>query len=121
MITEEKVKVYLEDLKKAKDLLEKISTELKESEGERIRKKLINLIKELASAKLPIMTSGYFVDGQDKDYIAWLEKQKEQKPVDWEKTVEFNCIGKQVTMTIQELINYYIDREGTDVAIECGF
>lgn len=81
-------KAYKEALEKArniypkfrpynKKMLKEIFPELAESEDERIRKRLINLIKELASAKLPIMTSGYFVDGQDKDYVALLEKQKE--------------------------------------------
>lgn len=41
----------------------------------------------------------------------WMKKQP----------ITFNCIGKQVTMTVQELINYYIDSECVDVADECGF
>lgn len=42
---------------------------------------------------------------------------------EWQKKqpITFNCIGKQVTMTIQELIDYYIDSECADVADECGF
>ena len=56
-----------------------IFPELKKSENELIRKRLINLIKELAANKEAIHTEGYFVDGQDKKYIAYLEKQKEQK------------------------------------------
>lgn len=55
----------------------KVIFELKEGEDELIRRRLINLIKELAAAKLPIATGGYFVDGQDKKYIAYLEKQKD--------------------------------------------
>lgn len=47
--------------------------------------------------------------------------QQEQPEVDLEKTVEFECIGKKVKMTVQELINYYIDSECIDVAEECGF
>ncbi len=47
--------------------------------------------------------------------------QQEQLCVDLEKTVEFECIGKKVRMTIQELINYYIDTECANVADECGF
>ena len=56
-----------------------IFPELKKSENELIRKRLINLIKELAANKKAIHTGGYFVEGQDKKYIAYLEKQKEQK------------------------------------------
>lgn len=50
-----------------------------------------------------------------------LAVQQEQPEVDLEKTVEFECIGKKVKMTVQELINYYIDTECCDVADECGF
>lgn len=44
-----------------------------------------------------------------------------QKAKMLEKAVEFECIGKKVKMTIQELINYYIEQECIDVADECGF
>lgn len=47
--------------------------------------------------------------------------QQEQLEVDLEKVVEFECIGKKVKMTIQELVNYYIDSECCNVADECGF
>ena len=42
---------------------------------------------------------------------------------EWQKKqpITFNCIGKQVTMTVQQLIDYYIDSECADVADECGF
>ena len=50
-----------------------------------------------------------------------LSLQQEQPKVDLEKTIEFECIGKKVKMTVQELINYYIDTECCDVADECGF
>lgn len=35
--------------------------------------------------------------------------------------VTFTCIGKQVTMSVQELIDYYIDNECVKTAEECGF
>ena len=47
--------------------------------------------------------------------------QQEQPEVDLEEEVEFYCINKKVKMTIQELINYYIDTECAEVADECGF
>ena len=47
--------------------------------------------------------------------------QQEQHEVDLEDKVTFDCISKKVTMTVRELINYYIDRECCDVADECGF
>lgn len=51
-------------------------------------------------------------------FIAGAEWQKDKM---LEGAVEFECIGKKVKMTIQELINYYIDQECCDVADECGF
>lgn len=56
----------------------------------------------------------------DIDNLIRQEKQ-EQPEVELEKTVEFECIGKKVKMTVQELINYYIDSECVEVAEECGF
>lgn len=50
-----------------------------------------------------------------------IETRSTAEPVDLEKTVEFECIGKKVKMTVQELIDYYIDSECVDVADECGF
>lgn len=50
-----------------------------------------------------------------------IETRSTAEPVNLEETVEFNCIGKKVKMTVQELINYYIDSECADVADECGF
>ncbi|MBO7509972.1 MAG: hypothetical protein J6T35_02205 [Bacteroidales bacterium] len=41
--------------------------------------------------------------------------------VDLDGKVTFDCISKKVTMTIRELINYYIDTECCNVAEECGF
>ena len=86
MTQEQKAKAYDEALKKAKSFQEKfggdyagyIFPELAESEDELIRKRLINLIKELAANKDAIHTEGYFVEGQDKEYIAYLEKQKDK-------------------------------------------
>ena len=72
------------------EALQTLIPELAESEDERIRRRLINLIKELAANKEAIHTAGYFVDGQDKKYIAYLEKQK---PAEWsEEDVDIlNC------------------------------
>ena len=56
--------------------------------------------------------------GYRDGFIAGAEWQKEQM---MKEAVEFECIGKKVKMTVQELINYYIDTECCDVADECGF
>ena len=37
------------------------------------------------------------------------------------RQVTFTCVGKQVTMSVQELIDYYIDNECVKTAEQCGF
>ena len=109
-------KAYKEALEKAKarydknptdgyvgytnQILEEIFPELKESEDELIRKRLINLIKELAANKEAIHTGGYFVDGQDKKYISYLEKQKERGP-----------LSKDEEYTLARIIEYLEDND----------
>ena len=76
---EQKAQRYDEALEKAKRLYEKgtiteslchIFPELKESEDEKIRKELIDIFKGKTS---------YTSEEDAKRYIAWLEKQGEQK------------------------------------------
>ena len=56
------------------------------------------------------------------DVLSFIDSlQQEQPEVDLEDKVTFDCISKKVTMTVRELINYYIDRECCEVAEECGF
>lgn len=38
-----------------------------------------------------------------------------------DKQVTFTCIDKKVTMSVQELIDYYIDNECANTAEECNF
>jgi hypothetical protein len=69
-------------------------------------------------------SKGYFVSKQEA--IEMLKSlrphlKQEQPDVDLEKTVEFECIGKKVKMTVQELINYYIDSKCVDTVDECRF
>ena len=56
--------------------------------------------------------------GYRDGFIAGAEWQKGQM---MKGAVEFECIGKKVKMTVEELINYYIDTECCEVADECGF
>lgn len=72
-----------------------------------------------SSFKTEEITTWYAPSCGTKQCIDYI--QQEQPEADLEKTVEFECIGKKVKMTVQELINYYIDRECCDVAEECGF
>ena len=87
MTQEEKAKRYDEALEKAKEyhkfsvsipedmaMLESIFPELKESEDEKIKQELIEYHKAQA-----------FLDGKPNNkhvkFVAWLEKQGEQKPL----------------------------------------
>ena len=60
--------------------MNEIFPELKESEDEKIRKALIELVRDTTGDSLWI---DYNVHVEDA--IAWLEKQGEQKPVEWSK------------------------------------
>ena len=66
----------------------------------------------------------YYAEDHCDSYVLDAIKQEAFKAgAEWQKKqpITFNCIGKKVKMTVQELINYYIDSECADVADECGF
>ena len=99
MTQEQKAKAYDEALKRVKEVyqrgyyisddLEKIFPELKESEGEKIRKELIDFIKRRDRS------------GCDYDYdqwIAWLEKQH----TDPHNGVCFYCYGHRWDMCARD-------------------
>lgn len=68
--------------KETMDILEALAPELKESEDERIRKALCEFISD---------TLGDELDGYDiskNEALAYLEKQKEQKPAEWSEEDE---------------------------------
>lgn len=65
----------------ANHLVEVIFPELKESEDERIRKELIQYIKD-------INKTGHLLSRYSEEWLAWLEKQGEQKPVEWNEEDE---------------------------------
>jgi hypothetical protein len=98
---EEKAKAYDEAIERAKqlskeltvdDIVEEIFPELKESEDERVRNKLIEFFK------------GYYPDEEwwgnitQEDILAWLGKQGDQKPAEWsekdEKMIDaiYSCV-----------------------------
>ena len=95
MTTEEKARAYDEALKRADSLTEKyggrdfaeyVFPELKESEDERIRRALLELV---SNDKVAGYTKFYEERGITcDDAIAYLEKQKEQKPVEWSEEDE---------------------------------
>ena len=88
MTQEEKAKAYDEALERARkwydantnegyrSIFESIFPELKESEDEMIRKKLITFFQRFPYTNL------YDASLNAKDVLAWLEKQGEQKPAD---------------------------------------
>lgn len=76
-------KLYNESLflKKDKEAIVTLIPELAESKDEEIR-------KELIAAFQNGVTYNQISKAKAKDYIAWLEKQGEQKPAEWSKEDE---------------------------------
>lgn len=80
-------KAYKEALERAKSFQEKyggdyagyIFPELRESEDEKIRKFLIDYFTSYKIGNVATKLNGYRID----DILAYLEKQKEQKPAEW--------------------------------------
>ena len=59
---------------------EDIFTELAESEDERVRKAIIDVLKAVYEcADMPFISQKQTLDS----YVAWVEKQGKQKPVEW--------------------------------------
>ena len=67
-----------EAMRVAVDALKEACPELRESEDERIRKAIVGLIEELQRS------DKYFAGVELTDMLAYLEKQKEQKPAEWD-------------------------------------
>lgn len=120
MTPEEKVKRYDEILDKVKDMLkhrvlplildesdfEHIFPELKESEDERIRKGLIDYIKSELNDVRHIAAQNHIEGGYEdeetrlKEYIAYLEKQSEQKSI-WHNEDEEPQRGSLILLIMQ--------------------
>lgn len=75
---------YLESDKRFKAAVETLIPELKESEDEKIRKWLIDYFKAVGK-------SWIHRDISPEQIIDWLEKQKEQKPADYDHEMWKNC------------------------------
>lgn len=65
------------------EALQTLVPELVESEDEKIRQFLLRLVKRCPESSIDFM--GEIKKG---DVIAWLEKQKEQKPAEWKPSPE---------------------------------
>lgn len=105
MTTEEKAKAYDEALKRAKEVcdmyrngvvdksnfsmvdIEYVFPQLAESEDERI----IVLIRKLITNARDVQSNSSMWRQYD-DALAWLERQKEQKPVEWSED-DLMCLG----------------------------
>ena len=107
---EQKALAYDEALEKAKRLYEKgtiteslchIFPELCESEDERVRKAILELVKQ----------SSEILDKQNQNnMINWLEKQGEQQPVNWsEEDEEHYKACLQYFDTVKPDMVYYND------------
>ena len=91
-------------------ILEEIFPELKESEDERVRKILIHIVKG-ACDKYGIKYRGNEI-GQEK-LLAYLERQKEQKPAEWGEEDEelFELLHTCVCRCISDPYWSYVKRE----------
>jgi hypothetical protein len=119
MNTEQKAKAYDEAIKRAKyyqkengsAVISAIFPELKEeSEDDRIRKNikiaLISVEEELADFYSTHHTS-------QEEFLAWLEKQSEQKPDDWGEEDK-----KELEVIIDELTKYVMfNQYGTSLSV----
>ena len=108
MTTEEKAKAYDEAIKAGRDILKdttnevgialkRILPELNESEGEMIRKTLIDIVKRETGF------TGFPSQGQ---VLAWLEKQKEQKPAEWSEEDETRL--QQAITALESYSEWYL-------------
>lgn len=102
---------YKDEDRHLKATLKRIFPELKESEDERIRKSIINLV--IKSAQNGGMALHKW---ESQQMIAWLEKQGEDKPVDKIEpkfkvgdTIYYNSFGKVKSMIVSNVIT-----DGTD-------
>lgn len=73
-----------EAMRVAVDALKEVCPELAESEDERIRKSIIEHFKQSEKAFPGLTFGGYYY----ADVLAWLEKQKKQKPAEWSEEDE---------------------------------
>ena len=96
MTREEAIEVYHGLLNpKIKEAFEVFAPELKESEDERIRKKIIRIIQ----------VGGYMSPEEKDKAFVWLEKQKEQKPLEYlPKEKVYSIMSKLTSLSYSNLI-----------------
>ncbi len=72
-----------------REVLEAIIPELRENDDERIRMELVAFFKEMQDTWHEV----FWHDLQVESILAWLEKKKEQKPVDYDHEMWKNCVA----------------------------
>ena len=102
-------KAYKESFEAAKGLhdagnaltkkqMEIVFPQLAESEDERIRKRLIEYFEGFRMGNVEVRWEGLIV----QEVLAWLEKQKEQKPAEWSEDIIRKAI-KEVGLTQHQI------------------
>ena len=102
---------YEEALAKARagKSLEEIFPEMKESEDERIRKAIMEVLKRVSGATDVLENQGTTF----KKAMIWLEKQKEQKPAEWSED-DKEMVRRAIFYTEQYRTNYGDTKESKE-------
>lgn len=88
-------------------IAEYIFPELKESEDERIRKEIIDFIYD--------KTDTYELREKSNSWIAWIEKQGEQKPAEWSEEDEKMYRGVMAVCDVWSTATSFYPKENEDV------
>lgn len=91
-----------------------IFPELKENRDERIRKGLLDYFKEIIEPDGDD-SEAYYAGMKIKDIIAWLERQGEQKPVEWSEYDEHKI--KNIIYFLESAKKHYISDVEIDACV----
>ena len=91
------------------DFLEDSFPELKESEDEKVRKEILEVAKTVVLRDGTLYGKKY----NCREWIAWLEKQGQQKPVEWSEEDERTVKG--IINDIQERLEDYPTEQLADI------
>lgn len=93
-----------------REVLEVIIPELHESDDERIRKALIEVLHRLPASTFDYGAEGGYLGATKEQMLAYLEKQKQQKPAEPSSKpfrIVINCDGGFVADTLREIATRY--------------
>lgn len=105
------VKSMIADGIVSQEAAEKYFPELAESEDEKVKKSLIRLVKAFYDVNFPT-PEGF----SRKDLFAWLEKQGEQKPVEWSEEDEICRYNAIHYLEKPELLEY--NKPNKDIVVK---